>query len=77
LKFRVWPNRGAPLETTFRQELEAALKQENAEFQPWMIAIAYEIGDRDTASVGFSWLLRRVDLGGKSRPAARRRSSNA
>jgi hypothetical protein len=33
-----------PIETTFRQELEAELKR--AEYQPWMISIAYEVEAR-------------------------------
>jgi moderate conductance mechanosensitive channel len=75
LKFRVWPNRGGPIETTFRQELEAALKQESPDYQPWMIAVAYEIEDRAAGKLGFSWLLRRVDPGKRSAP--RRRASSA
>jgi len=76
LKFCVWPNRGGPIETTFRQELEAALKRESPDYAPWMIAVAYEIEHRAAAGrVGFSWLPRRVDPTGKNRP--RRRASSA
>lgn len=71
LKFRVWPNRGGPIETTFRQELEAELKRENAEYQSWMISIAYEIEARAAARLAFSWLLRRADAA-RERGAARR-----
>ena len=74
LKFRVWPNRGGPIETTFRQELEAELKRENAEYQSWMISIAYEIEARTAARLGFSWLLRRADDASED-GAARRRAS--
>jgi hypothetical protein len=40
-----------PIETTFRQELEAELKR--AEYQPWMISIAYEVEARTAARLGF------------------------
>jgi moderate conductance mechanosensitive channel len=72
LKFRVWPNRGGPIETTFRQELEAELKRENPEYQPWMISIAYEIEARTAARLGFSWLLRRADAAPEGGAARRR-----
>jgi small conductance mechanosensitive channel len=76
LEFPIWPNRGGPIESTFRQELEAALKQENPEYQSWMISVAYEIEDRAMTRAGFSWLRRRVDSSDKP-PAARRRASGA
>jgi hypothetical protein len=60
LKFRIWPNRGAPLETTLRQELEAELKRENPDYQAWMISVAYEVEARAVARVGLSWLLARA-----------------
>ena len=60
LKFRIWPNRGAPLETTLRQELEAELKRENPDYQAWMISEAYEVETRAVALVGLSWLLARA-----------------
>ena len=59
LKFRVWPNRGGPIETTFRQELEAELARENPDYKPWMISVTYETEARTAARLGFSWLLRR------------------
>ena len=58
------------------EELEAALKQENPEYQSWMISVAYEIEDRAMTRAGFSWLRRRVDSSDKP-PAARRRASGA
>ena len=60
LEFRVWPNRGALVETAFRQELEARLKRFSSELEPWMIVVAYEIEARTTARLGFSWLLGRI-----------------
>jgi small conductance mechanosensitive channel len=75
LKFRVWPNRGGPIETTFRQELEAELKRENPDYQAWMISIAYEIEARTAARLGFSGLLRRVATAEDR--SERRRAGNA
>jgi small-conductance mechanosensitive channel len=46
LKFRVWPNRGGPIETTFRQELEATLQAQNPDYKPWMISVFYEVEAR-------------------------------
>lgn len=43
LKFRIWPNRGQPIETSFVQELVAELKLTHPEYQAWMIAVTYEI----------------------------------
>lgn len=43
IKFRIWPNRGQPIETTFVQELTAELRKTDPDFQPWMIAIFYEV----------------------------------
>jgi small-conductance mechanosensitive channel len=65
LKFRIWPNRGGPIETAFRQELEAELKRATPEFAAWMISIAYEIETRTAARVGLSWLIGRAERTGK------------
>lgn len=46
IKFRIWPNRGQPIETTFVQELASALKSYDATYQNWMIAISYEVEKR-------------------------------
>lgn len=79
LKFRIWPNRGGPIETTFRQELEAELARENADYKPWMIAVTYEIEARTTARLGFSLLLGRADAPpkGGDDDAEHRRARNA
>lgn len=42
-KFRIWPNRGAPIETTFKQELLVKLKELDKNYQDWMISVNYEI----------------------------------
>jgi small conductance mechanosensitive channel len=43
LKFRIWPNRGQPIETSFVQELTAELRKTDPDYQPWMIATFYEV----------------------------------
>ncbi len=43
IKFRIWPNRGQPIETTFVQELSAEFRKSDPDYQPWMIAIFYEV----------------------------------
>ena len=42
-KFRIWPGRGGPIETTFKQELLGALRRIDPEYADWMIAISYEV----------------------------------
>ena len=46
IKFRIWPNRGAPIETTFVQELTAEFRKTDSDYQPWMIATSYEAEER-------------------------------
>jgi small conductance mechanosensitive channel len=60
LEFPIWPNRGSALETTLRQELEAELKRENADYQAWMISVAYEVEARAFTKIGLPWLLARA-----------------
>lgn len=43
LKFRIWPDRGQPIETTYCQELFAELKASNPAYEIWMISIGYEV----------------------------------
>lgn len=43
VKFRIWPNRGQPIETTFVEELAAELRLADPNYQRWMIAISYEV----------------------------------
>lgn len=49
LKFRIWPNRGQPIETSYVQELVAELRRIDPEYQPWMIAVTYEVEKRASA----------------------------
>jgi small conductance mechanosensitive channel len=78
LEFRIWPNRGGPIETTFRQELEADLARENSDYKQWMISVTYETEARPAARLGFSWLLRHNVSHRKDADAeAQRRARNA
>lgn len=43
VKFRVWPGRGTPIETTFRQELTQSFKDLDAAYADWMISVYYEV----------------------------------
>lgn len=42
VKFRIWPGRGLPLETLFRQELITALKALEPTYADWMVSVLYE-----------------------------------
>ncbi len=46
LKFRIWPNRGQPLESSYVKELLAALKAQDPDYQEWMVAVTYEVEKR-------------------------------
>ena len=46
VKFRIWPNRGQPIETTFVKELIAELKAMESTYQDWMIAVFYEVEEK-------------------------------
>ena len=43
LTFHIWPGRGAPIETTFKQELIIGIKAIHPSFEDWMISVYYEI----------------------------------
>ncbi|MBT8386757.1 MAG: mechanosensitive ion channel family protein [Ignavibacteria bacterium] len=45
-KFRIWPNRGVPIETTFKQELLVKLKELDKNYQDWMVSVNYEIENK-------------------------------
>ena len=46
IKFRIWPNRGQVIETTYLAELLAELRRQDPEYQSWMIAISYEVEEK-------------------------------
>ena len=43
VKFRIWPDRGGPIETAFKQELVQSLKKLNPDFADWMVTVNYEV----------------------------------
>lgn len=47
VKFRIWPGRGGPIETAFKQELVQTLKQIDETYADWMVTVNYEV---ETAS---------------------------
>jgi len=49
--FRIWPGRGAPIESTFRQELIQELKTVDPGYADWMVSINYEI-EKETVKGG-------------------------
>lgn len=53
VKFRIWPERGGPLETTFKQEIVGALKQLDGAYADWMVTVNYEV-ERQTKTPRFS-----------------------
>lgn len=60
LKFRIWPNRGQPIEASYVQEAAAELRKLDPDYQNWMIAVAYEVEKRPAASRSIGlWPFRR------------------
>lgn len=43
IKFRIWPNRGQPIETNFVKSFASDLKAINDQYQEWMITVFYEV----------------------------------
>lgn len=43
MKFRIWPGRGGPLETTFRQELLQEAKAIDTGYADWMVSVNFEV----------------------------------
>jgi small conductance mechanosensitive channel len=43
VKFRIFPGRGVPLESTFKQELLQKFKSIDPSYADWMISVYYEI----------------------------------
>jgi moderate conductance mechanosensitive channel len=50
VKFPLWPGRGSPIETVFKQELMSALKALDTSYQEWMVTVNYEV-DRTSVSL--------------------------
>lgn len=57
IKFRIWPNRGQLIETSYYQELLAEIIKLDPDYSSWMIAISYEVEER-VVRPGKSWLWR-------------------
>ncbi|MDH3578745.1 MAG: mechanosensitive ion channel family protein [Gammaproteobacteria bacterium] len=55
IKFRIWPNREKPIETTYFQELISEIKGIIPDYQPWMVSISYEVEKR-VARAAKKWL---------------------
>lgn len=49
VKFRLWPGRGAPIETIFKQEVVHALKALDPNYQDWMVTVNYEVERKSTS----------------------------
>lgn len=47
VKFRIWPGRGGPLETLFKQELVKAMQAIEPTFTDWMVSVLYETERRN------------------------------
>lgn len=47
VKFRIWPGRGAPIETNFKQELLGRLRSIDQSYGDWMVAINYEVEQKE------------------------------
>lgn len=43
IKFRIWPGRGTPIETIFKQELVQKFRLIDTSFTDWMISVNYEV----------------------------------
>ena len=41
--FHIWPGRGTPIETTYKQELIQAIKLIDTAFVDWMVSVNYEV----------------------------------
>lgn len=50
IKFRVWPNRGDPIEKTFKPELVAELRRIDPGYADWMVAVYYEVEKKASSS---------------------------
>jgi len=50
VKFRLWPGRGSPIETVFKQEVYYALRALDPNYQDWMVTVNYEV-ERKIVSV--------------------------
>jgi small conductance mechanosensitive channel len=47
IKFRIWPGRGTPLETTIKSEIVQSLKQFDPAYSDWMVSVNYEVEKKE------------------------------
>lgn len=59
IKFRIWPGRGGPIETSFKREIVAAFEQIDSTYVDWMVAVNYEV-ERDPRLDGYPELVGRA-----------------
>jgi small conductance mechanosensitive channel len=57
VKFRIWPSRQQPIETTFLQELLAEITALDPDYKPWMVSISYEVEEKKVHTT-HTWLWR-------------------
>jgi len=46
IEFRIWPQRGSPIETALKQEILYELKALEPNYQDWMVTMNYEVGKK-------------------------------
>jgi len=46
LKFRLWPSRGGPVETVYKQGLFQKIKSVDPNYAEWMISVNYEVAEK-------------------------------
>ena len=47
IKFRIWPGRGTPLETSLKPEIVQSLKQLDPSYSDWMVSVNYEVEKKE------------------------------
>jgi small conductance mechanosensitive channel len=50
IEFRIWPGRGAAIETAFKQELVQTLNKQDPDYRDWMVTVNYEVEKPATRS---------------------------
>ncbi len=60
LIFEIWPSRGTPIETTFKQELIQSIITIDTSFADWMVSVNYEI-EKEVVEDTDSRSVKRVD----------------
>ena len=50
IKFRIWPGRGAPIESTLKQEIAQTLKLIDPAYSDWMVTVNFEVEQKSESS---------------------------